>query len=333
MTTKSPSPASRSTVSSDASDSRMRSSSAWTSWSSTFGSRRPTSTPRYSPSCAGGTTPTSIVKASGAPFSGRSLRSTCGSPTVWIPASASASSYQPGRPCRTASSSTASRPTCRSTTSGGTLPLRNPGTRISRPSWDAAVFSSRSRASVGTSTSTRTRESGSSVVLVFMAPAIGRVTVAALALWSALDGPPRRTLGRALRGYRGKRGGHDLGDAARGGQQAPQHARQAHAHAAEEAGQAASQGGAPAARGVGQADVPAQAMQVDSDAALLPPRPEARAPPADQGAHPHHLLAARPARVRHVVGERRAAGAPARAALRRETGERGAGQGRRGGEQ
>ena len=50
---------------------------------------------------------------------------------------------------------------------GGTLPLRKPGTRISRPSCAAAVFSSRSSASVGTSTSTRTRESGSSVVFVF----------------------------------------------------------------------------------------------------------------------------------------------------------------------
>ena len=97
-----------------------------------------------------------------------------------MPASASASSYQPGRPRRTASSSTASRPTCCSTTSAGTLPLRKPGTRISRPSWDAAVFSSRSSASVGTSTSTRTRESGSSVVLVFTAAVIGPVTVAAL---------------------------------------------------------------------------------------------------------------------------------------------------------
>ena len=54
------------------------------------------------------------------------------------------------------------------------MPLRKPGTRISRPSWDAAVFSSRSSASVGTSTSTRTRESGSSVVVVFTAAVMDR---------------------------------------------------------------------------------------------------------------------------------------------------------------
>jgi hypothetical protein len=86
-----------------------------------------------------------------------------------MPASATASSYQPGSPRLTASSITASRPTWRSTTSAGTLPLRNPGTRISRPSSAAALFSSRSSASVGTSTSTRTRESGSSVTFVFTA--------------------------------------------------------------------------------------------------------------------------------------------------------------------
>ncbi len=91
-----------------------------------------------------------------------------------MPASASASSYQPGSPLRTASSSTASRPTCWSTTSAGTFPLRKPGTRILRPSSAAAVFSSRSSASVGTSTSTRTRESDSSVVFVLTPAGMNR---------------------------------------------------------------------------------------------------------------------------------------------------------------
>ncbi len=88
-----------------------------------------------------------------------------------------ASSYQPGRPRRTASSITASRPTWRSTTSPGTLPARKPGTRISRPSSAAALRSSRSSASLGTSTSRRTRESPSSVVLVVTAAAMRRLTV------------------------------------------------------------------------------------------------------------------------------------------------------------
>ncbi len=123
---------------------------------------------------AGGTTPTSIEKVSGEPFWGRSPMSTCGSPTVVTPASFTASSYQPGSPRRTASSSTLSRPTCWSTTCEGTLPLRKPGTFISRPMASAACASWRSTASLGTSTSSRTRESSSSVVVVFSAVAIGR---------------------------------------------------------------------------------------------------------------------------------------------------------------
>ncbi len=95
-----------------------------------------------------------------------------GLPTVAMPASWTASSYQPGSARRTASSSTASRPTCWSTTCGGTLPLRNPGTFMSRPISPAALATSRSMASGSTSTSTRTRESASSSVWVFTA-AIG----------------------------------------------------------------------------------------------------------------------------------------------------------------
>ena len=97
-----------------------------------------------------------------------------GSPTVVRPASLIACSYQLGSPRRTASSSTASRPTWRITTCGGILPERKPGTRISRPIAVAAVSSSRSSASLATSTSTRTRESPSSVVLVFTAVDMGR---------------------------------------------------------------------------------------------------------------------------------------------------------------
>ena len=56
---------------------------------------------------------------------------------------------------------------------GGTLPLRNPGTRMSRPSSPAAPVISRSMASGSTSTSTRTRESASSSVCVFTAATVG----------------------------------------------------------------------------------------------------------------------------------------------------------------
>src|SRR3954451_9451134 len=122
--------------------------------------------------------PTSIVNPSGDPFSGRSLRSICGSPTVFTPASVTASSYQLGSAWRTASSSTASRPTCWITTCGGTLPLRKPGTRISRPILPAAVWSSRSSTSVGTSTSTRTCELSSSVAMVLTAVAMRALTIA-----------------------------------------------------------------------------------------------------------------------------------------------------------
>ena len=90
----------------------------------------------------------------------------------------SACSYQPGRPWRTASSSTASRPTWRITTCGGTLPLRKPGTRISPPMALAAALSSCSSASAGTSTSTRTRESPSVGGGCLDRRGHGRVTIA-----------------------------------------------------------------------------------------------------------------------------------------------------------
>ena len=90
--------------------------------------------------------------------------STDGLPTGARPASWMACSYHSGSARRTASSSTASRPTWRSTTSAGTLPLRKPGTFMSRPSTSAAFRSSCSIAVGGTSTATRTRESDSSSV-------------------------------------------------------------------------------------------------------------------------------------------------------------------------
>src|SRR4051794_28278533 len=58
-------------------------------------------------------------------------------------------------------------------TGGGTLPLRKPGTRVSRARRLAACASRFSTSVAGTSASTRTRDSGSSVTLVLTGEAIG----------------------------------------------------------------------------------------------------------------------------------------------------------------
>jgi hypothetical protein len=60
------------------------------------------------------------------------------------------------------------------TIAAGTLPLRKPGMRISRPSCVAAVFSSSSTVSGGTSTSTRTLLPSRSLVVVLRAVAMAR---------------------------------------------------------------------------------------------------------------------------------------------------------------
>ena len=104
------------------------------------GSRRATSRPLYSPSSAFGSTPISIENSSAWPCGGRSPRSTFGSPTGTMPAVSIASEYQLESVSRTASSSTASRPTRCSTSGAGTLPLRKPGSFSSRPSWRAALL-------------------------------------------------------------------------------------------------------------------------------------------------------------------------------------------------
>ena len=121
-----------------------------------------------------GRTPISIVKVSGWPCGGRSPSLTSGSPTGWMPAASIASRYHwPSAP-RTASSRTASRPKRWMTTGGGTLPLRKPGIRRSRPSVRAARSTLFCTSCGGTSASTRTRDSGSSVTVVFTAVAIAR---------------------------------------------------------------------------------------------------------------------------------------------------------------
>jgi hypothetical protein len=74
--------------------------------------------------------------------------------------------YQEPIEPRTASSSTASRPTRWMTTGAGALPARKPGTRRLRPSERAACATRRSTSSEGTSAWTRTRDSGSSVTVV-----------------------------------------------------------------------------------------------------------------------------------------------------------------------
>ena len=77
-----------------------------------------------------------------------------------------AAEYQPAIDSRTASSSTASRPTRWMITGGGTLPLRKPGMRRLRPSARAATATRFSTSVAGTSACTRTRDSGSSVTVV-----------------------------------------------------------------------------------------------------------------------------------------------------------------------
>ena len=86
-----------------------------------------------------------------------------------------AAEYQPPIDSRTASSSTASRPTRWMITGGGTLPLRKPGMRMLRPSARAATATRFSTSAAGTSASTRTRDSGSSVTVVVTGAAMGGV--------------------------------------------------------------------------------------------------------------------------------------------------------------
>ena len=133
------------------------------------------------PSVAVGRTPTSMENCSGLPSSGRSPRSSLGSPTGSTPASSMACTYQRESPSRTASSSSALRPTRRMTTGGGTLPLRNPGMRRLRPTSRAARCRRFSTSAAGTSASTRTRLSGSSVTLVFT---VGKIEGGASGRWA-----------------------------------------------------------------------------------------------------------------------------------------------------
>ena len=115
---------------------------------------------------ASGRTPISIEKRSGSPSPGSSARLRSGSPTGTTFAPSIAAEYQPAIDSRTASSSTASRPTRWMITGGGTLPVRKPGTRRLRPSALAAWARRFSTSAAGTSASTRTRDSGSSVTVV-----------------------------------------------------------------------------------------------------------------------------------------------------------------------
>ena len=163
MTTKSPSAAGRSTVSSRPARSRSCSICSSICSSAAAGSRLPTSSPLYSPSSARGRTPISIENVSGWPWPGSSPMSSSGSPTGTIAASSIAAEYQAPIESRTASSSTASRPTRLITTGAGALPARKPGTRRLRPSARAACAMLFSTSSGGTCASTRTRDSGSSV--------------------------------------------------------------------------------------------------------------------------------------------------------------------------
>ena len=95
-----------------------------------------------------------------------------GSPTGTTCASSIAARYQLPSDSRTASSSTASRPTRLITTGGGALPARKPGTRMLRASSFAACVTRRSTSPGPISASTRTRDSGSSVVVVLMSVAM-----------------------------------------------------------------------------------------------------------------------------------------------------------------
>ena len=97
--------------------------------------------------------------------------------------------YQPPSDSRTASSSTASRPTRLITIGGGALPARKPGTRMLRASAFAACVTRRSTSPGPTSASTRTRDSGSSVVVVLMSVAM-RAAVNDTKRACASDSPP-----------------------------------------------------------------------------------------------------------------------------------------------
>ena len=85
-----------------------------------------------------GRTPISIEKRSGSPSPGRSVMSRSGSPTGTIFAASMAAEYHWPIESRTASSSTAWRPTRWMITGGGILPGRKPATRMLRPSSRAA---------------------------------------------------------------------------------------------------------------------------------------------------------------------------------------------------
>ena len=79
------------------------------------------------------------MNASGSPSaSGVETISTLGSPTGLMPEPSSARSYHSGSESRIASSSTAPKPSRWITSDGGALPLRKPGSRISRASARAA---------------------------------------------------------------------------------------------------------------------------------------------------------------------------------------------------
>ena len=75
--------------------------------------------------------------------------SSFGSPTVETPERTIASSYHSGSESRTACSSTASRPIRWITIGPGTLPLRKPGIRSSRPSCAAVRWRRDSISSLG----------------------------------------------------------------------------------------------------------------------------------------------------------------------------------------
>ena len=92
--------------------------------------------------------------------------SSWGSPTGVTPELISARSYHSGSPSRSASSMTASRPIRCRTISGGTFPLRNPGTFISPAKLRAAACRRRSTSSGGTLAAIFTFESGRSVTSV-----------------------------------------------------------------------------------------------------------------------------------------------------------------------
>ena len=157
----------RSTGSSRAKPSRIRSTSRSTMSSGTSGSARPTSRPLYSPSSAVGRTPTSNLKLE------RLALRLGGRDDLDAGIADRADRRSRAAPVRTTRAATrgspprapAPKPSRWITSEGGALPLRKPGSRISRARLRAARWHARSTSSAGTSTSTRTRESGSSVTV------------------------------------------------------------------------------------------------------------------------------------------------------------------------